>query len=150
MMPQAPSKWAPWDPTQVSQSPSAALLNFSESHWQSEIASLSKVILIRGNARSHRAPNLGCSGAESPVISDVSPKISVWDVMHKQACCRDEAANHRLPIAVAFSIIRMVSVEECSSLTQNLMQIHCSTHSFWMWQPHSTRAHSVVSTAPTD
>ena len=49
--------------------------------------------------------------------------------MHKQAHCCDEAANHRLPIAVAFWIIQMVSMEECSSLTQNLMQIHCSTHS---------------------
>ena len=24
------------------------------------------------------------------------------DVMHEQACCRDEAANHQLPVAAAF------------------------------------------------
>ena len=41
-------------------------------------------------------------------------------------CC-DEAANHQLPIAAAFWIISIVSVEECSSLMQNLMQSHCST-----------------------
>ena len=41
----------------------------------------------------------------------------------------DEAANHQLPIAVAFWIIQIVSVEECSSLMQNLMQIYCSTSS---------------------
>ena len=47
-----------------------------------------------------------------------------------------------------FWIIQIVSAEECSCLTQNLMQIHCSTRSFWMWWPHSTRAHSTVTTVP--
>ena len=56
-------------------------------------------------------------------------KNSAWDMMHEQACCCDEAASHQLPIVVAFWIIQTVSAEECSSLTQNLMQIHCSTHS---------------------
>ena len=41
----------------------------------------------------------------------------------------NEAANHQLPIALAFWITKRVSVAECSSLTQNLMQIHCCTHS---------------------
>ena len=49
--------------------------------------------------------------------------------MHEQVCFGDEAANHPLPIAVAFWIIQ-VSTEECSSLMQNLIQIHCSTQSF--------------------
>ena len=35
-----------------------------EPHRQSEISSLSKVILVLGKARSHRAPNLGHSGAD--------------------------------------------------------------------------------------
>ena len=47
-------------------------------------------------------------------------------MMHEQACCR-EAARHQLPIAAAFWSIQIVTAEECSSLTQNLMQIHCST-----------------------
>ena len=50
----------------------------------------------------------------------------------------------------AFWIIWIVSVEECSSLTQILIQIPCSTQSFRMWWPHSTHVHSTVSTAPTD
>ena len=42
-----------------------------------------------------------------------------------------------------FGIIQIVSMEECSSLTQNLMQIHSAfTQSFWMGQPHSTHGHS--------
>ena len=49
--------------------------------------------------------------------------------MHEQVCCCDEAANHQLPAAAAFWIIWIVSTEECSSLTQNLMQIHCSARS---------------------
>ena len=47
--------------------------------------------------------------------------------MHEQVCCRDEAVNHQLPIAAAFWILWVVSTEECSCLTQNLLQICCST-----------------------
>ena len=46
--------------------------------------------------------------------------------MHEQVRCCDEAANHQLPIAMAFRIIQIVSTEECPHLMQNLMQIHCS------------------------
>ena len=49
--------------------------------------------------------------------------------MHEWVHCHDEAANHQLPIAVAFWVIQIVSVEERSSLTQNLMPILCSAHS---------------------
>ena len=66
-------------------------------------------------------------GAESPGWFDVCLKTSAWDVMHEWACCCDEAANHQLPIGVAFWINGIVSVEECSNLMQNLKQIHCST-----------------------
>ena len=51
------------------------------------------------------------------------------DLMHEQVCCCDEAANHQLPIGGVFWVIWIISAEECSSLTQNLMQIHRSTHS---------------------
>ena len=90
---------------------------------------LSKVILVLGKARCHRVTNMGCSGAESPGWFDVSPKNSARDVMHERARCHDEAASHQLPTAAAFCIIWVVSVEECSSLMQNVMQIHCSTRS---------------------
>ena len=129
MMPQSPSKQTPWDLTQFSQSLSAALSYFPESYWWSETSSLSKVILDWGKARSLRAPNLDCRGAESPGWFDVSQKNSAQDRMYEWACCRDEAANHQLPIAVAFWIIWLVSMEECSRFMQHLMQVHCSTHS---------------------
>ena len=105
-----------------------------------ETSSLSKVILILGKATSCRVPNLGCRGAESPGWFDLSPKNSAWDMMHEWACCRVEAANHQLPITVAFWVIWTVSTEEGSSLRQNLMQIRCSfTQSFWMqWPPSYT------------
>ena len=69
------------------------------------------------------------SGAESSGGFDVLPKNSAGDMMLERARCRDEAANHQLPIAVASWTIRIVSAEECSSLTQNLVQIPCSTRS---------------------
>ena len=60
--------------------------------------------------------------------------------MHKRADCHDEAANHQLPIAVAFCIIQMVSVEECSSharfdadlLLYSLSHFECSDHTVHM------------------
>ena len=97
MTPQSPSKWAPWNLRQFSQSPSTVLSYFPESHWKYEISSLSKVILVLGKARSRRALNPGCSGAESPGWFDVSPKNSARDMMHEQVHCCDEAANHKLP-----------------------------------------------------
>ena len=54
--------------------------------------------------------------------------LSAQDGMHKQVCCQ-EAANHQLPIAVAFWIIQIVSMDECSSLKKNVMPICCSTGS---------------------
>ena len=88
-----------------------------------------RFFFVLGKARSCGAPNLGCSGAESPRWFDVSQKNYAQEVMHELACYCHEAANHQLPIAVVFWIIWIVSPEECSSLKQNRMQIRCSTHS---------------------
>ena len=129
MMPQSPSKSVPWDLTQFSQSPSAAPLYFPESHWRSKISSLLKVILVWGKARSLRVPIWAVGGAESP---------GWFDVSQKKLCRRHDAwagtlswwsCHHQLPTAAAFWIIWIVSVEECSSLMQNLIQIPCPTHS---------------------
>ena len=68
-------------------------------------------------------------GAESPGWFDILPKNSVWDMTLEQAHCHDEAASHQFPIAAAFWITWLVSTEQCLSLMQNLMQIHCSTWS---------------------
>ena len=100
---------------------------FPESHQQSEVSSLSKVTLVWGKARRHRAPNLECRGAESPGWFDVSLKNPAWDMMNEQVRCCDEAASHQWPIAAAFWVIWRISMEQCSSLTQNWMQIRCST-----------------------
>ena len=90
------------------------------------VSSFSKVILVLEKARSCRAPNLDCRVAESPGWFDVSQKNSAQDVMHEWACNCDEAANHQLSIARAFWTIQIVSMDQCSRLTENLMQIRCS------------------------
>ena len=64
-------------------------------------------------------------------------KKTAWDVMHERAHCHDEAASHQLPTAAAFWIIWIVSMEECSSLMQNLMHIHCSTHCLFECDGHT-------------
>ena len=60
---------------------SAAPSYFPESHQQSEISSFSKVILDLGKARSHKVPNLGYRGAESPGWFDGLAKT-----LHKTWC----------------------------------------------------------------
>ena len=52
--------------------------------------------------------------------------VQMW---YEWVCFCDEAANHQLPIAATFWIIWIASMDEYSNLVQNLMQIHCSTHS---------------------
>ena len=92
-------------------------------------------MLVLGKARSHRAGYKIWAVAGLSHLSDLMfyRKNSARDVIHEQEHCHDEAANHQLPIAAAFWIIGIVFSEECSSLTQNLMQnlIHicCSTRS---------------------
>ena len=85
--------------------------------------------LALGKARSSRPQNLGCRGAESSGWFDVSPKTlctrhNAWvDILLWRSC--------QSPIAHSCSLLNHLnsSEEECLSLPQNLMQIHCSTHS---------------------
>ena len=104
-----------------------------------------------GKSQKSQGPNLGCKGADSPGQFEVSQKKTARDVMHERAGCHAEAANHQLPRAVAFWIIWIVSVEDCSSFTPNVMQIHCSTHSVILNEMAThTHAHSAIFTTPTD
>ena len=89
IMPQSISKQAPWDLTQFqhlfhcSKYSAKSLDGITIScpivfSWISSMVwnlLTCKVILVWGKARSHRAPNLGCKGAESPGWFDVSPKL---------------------------------------------------------------------------
>ena len=92
---------------------------FPESHQWSEISSLSKVILVLGKVRSHRVPNLGFAGGLSHLGDLMFHQNLRLDMMYQPVHCRDKAANHQLPVAVAFGINQIVSAEECSSLMQN-------------------------------
>ena len=134
------------------ESPSAAPWYFPESHWLSEISSFSKVILVLGKARSHRAPNLGCRRLSHLGDFMLPQKYSAWDVMNEWVhFIHDEAANHQLPIAAGLlnhlnrfhrEMFKLDAKSDADSFLYSL--------SFWMWQPHSTHAHSMASTAPTD
>ena len=77
MIPQSPSEQATWDITQFSQSLPDDPSYFPESHWRSEISSISKVNLVLGKARSHRVPNMGSRESESPTWFDDFTK-NLW------------------------------------------------------------------------
>ena len=84
------------------------------------------MILVLGKARSHRAPNLGCRGPESPGRFDVLPKP-----LQETWCMSGRIVVMKLqsPFACSCSLLNHLNsfVEECSSLTQNLMQVRGST-----------------------
>ena len=72
-------------------------------------------------------------------------------MMHECACCRDEAANHQLPIAVAFWIMKSFHGEmfkrntrcNADSLLHLLSHFECDSHTVHMLTQWA-------STTPTD
>ena len=118
---QSPSKEVPWDLTQFSQSSSGSPSYFHESQWQSEISSLSKVILILVKAVSSRTPNLdgrGLSHLGALMLHQKTMQETWW----MSGCIVVmKLPINQLPTAVAFWMLRIVSVEEWSSVMQNLM-----------------------------
>ena len=99
------------------------------------------VILVLGKARSHRAPNLGYRGAESPGWFDVSLKNSARDIMHEWVHCHDEAANHQLPITTAFwklfafihiEILKLKAKFDADSLLYSFSHFECDDHTVHM------------------
>ena len=81
------------------------------------------MILVLGKARSCRARNLGCGGGLSH-LGDLTFCQKTWHTTWCMSWCTVvmKVPNHQLPIAIAFWIIWTVSAEECSNLTQNLLQ----------------------------
>ena len=62
---------------------------FPKSHQWYEISSLSKVILVLGKARNHRAPHLGCREAQSPTLPNfVDCSLYMFNILRCPACCR--------------------------------------------------------------
>ena len=120
------------------ESPLAASSYFLESHQRSEISSLSKMISVLRKARSHRVPNLGCGGTESPGWFDVSPETSAGDVMHEWACCRNEAANQspvshscgllNHPNSFHGGIFKLKPKFDADSLLYSLSHFECHSH----------------------
>ena len=93
------------------------------------------VILVLGKARSHRVPNLGCRGL-SPLedlmfwentLHEMWGMSGAWAGALSWWSCQSPTA-HSCGLLNHPSGFR----EECSSLMQNLIQIHWSTQSFWM------------------
>ena len=136
-----PFKVGTLDLTQFSQSPSAAPSYFPECRWQYEISSLPKVILVLGKAKSHTAPTLGLSVAESPGWFDVLPKNSAQDMMHEQAHCCDEAAQS--PAAHSWSLLnhlnsfckgmfKLNATFDADSCFYSLCHFECNSHTVHM------------------
>ena len=135
--------------------PSAAPSYFPESQF-----SLSKVILDLGKARSHRAPNLGSRGAESPGWFDVSPKncmrCDVWAGALLWWSCQSPVAhscgllNHlnsfhegMFKLNAKFdedSLFYLLSHFECGGHTVHMLsQWHLLPHWLVQWSCHCSR-----------
>ena len=126
----------------------AAPSYFPESHWQSEISPLSRVILVLKKGRSRRPPNLGCRGTESFGWLDVLPKNSeVW--------CKSGCSWGSCPSPVAHScgllnhlnsfrggMFKLNAEFDRVSLLYLFSRFECDSHTAHMLTP-------MVSTAPT-
>ena len=95
------------------------------------------MILVLEKARSHRVVNPGGKGSESPQWFDVCQKTP-----HKMWFMTENIVVMKLPVTSCPSpgahSCSLLSTEKYSSVRQNLMQMHCSTQSFWMSQPQYT------------
>ena len=120
--------------------PSAVPSYFPESHPQSEISSLSKIILVLGKVRGHRAPNLGCRGAESAGWFDVSQKnctkYDAWVGTLLWWSCQSPVAhscgllNHLN--SFCWGMFELNAKFDADSLLYSLSH-------FLLWRPHSTQ-----------
>ena len=127
MIPQSPSKQAPWDLTRFSQTPSAAhhiFLNL--------IRGLKSLPFQRRFQFWEKPEVAGCQIWAAGRLSHLGDFMFHQKTLHETGCMSRCIVMMKLPItscpsAVAFCIIQIVSREECSSLTQNLIQICCST-----------------------
>ena len=68
-------------------------LYFHESHWWSEISSISKVILVLGKSRRRRTPNLVCRG-----LSHLGDLMFCQKTLHEMWCMSRCAVMMKLPI----------------------------------------------------
>ena len=135
-----PFKVGTWDLTQFSQLPSASSLYFPKSHQQSEISSISKVILVLGKARSHQMPNLGCRGAESSGWFDVSPKncttCDAWaDVLLWWSCPSPVAQSCSLlnhPNSFHRGMFELDTKVHAHSLLYSVSHFECNGHTVHM------------------
>ena len=136
-MPQSTSKKAPWDLTQFSLSPSY----FPEFHQWSEIFSLSKVILVLGNTRSHREPNLCCMWAESTGWFDVFPKklcmrhdawvgTLSWQICQSPVACSCGLLND--PSSFCGGMFKLNAKFDADSLLYSLSHFECDSHTVHM------------------
>ena len=115
-------------------------LYFLESHGGSEISLLSKVILVLGKARSCRALNLGCMGAESPGWFDVSPKhcmrCDAWASVSLWWSCQSPVAhscgllNH--PNTFPRDMFKLNVKHEAQSLFYLFRHFECDNHTVHM------------------
>ena len=134
--------------SQFSQLLSAALSYFPESHPWSEISSLSKVVLVSGKARSHRAPNLGCRRCWITWV--------IWYFTKKLWTRCDVWAgtlfwwSYQSPVAHSCDLLNHLNSRGMFKFNAKFDtdSIALLTQSFWMWWLHSTCAHSKASTTP--
>ena len=115
---------------------SATLSYFPESDRCSEISSLSKVILDLRKAISYRAPNLGCSGTESPGWCYVLQKT-----LYKTWYLSRHIVTVKLPITYGLlnhlnsfhgGMFKLNAILDADSLLYSLSHFACDSHTAHM------------------
>ena len=129
MVPQSPSKEAPWDLTVLPVTVSCPVIFSWISFMVWNLFPFKGDFSFGKSQKSQGAKSGLYGGWVTWVIWCFTKKLCMrQSFLHEGARCCNEAASHQLSIAVAFWIIWIVSVEECLTLMRNWMQIHCSAH----------------------
>ena len=135
--------------------PSASLSYFPESHWQSEISSLSKVILVLGKAVSRRAPNLCCRG-----LSHLGDLVFCQKTLHKTWYMSRWAGtllwwSCQSPVTYSYSLLnhlnsfcggmfKLNAKFDTDSLFYSLSHLECNGHTVHMLTEHCLSRHWLV------
>ena len=140
MTPQSPSERAPWHLTQFSQSPSAALLYFPESHQQSQISSLSKVISFGKSQKLQGTKSKLKGGWVTWVICCFTKKLctrhEAWVGVLSLWSCQSSVAhrcgllNH--PNSFHGGLFKLTSKSDANLLLYLLTHFECDRHTVHM------------------
>ena len=120
---------------------------------RSEISCLSRMILVLGKTRSCTVPNLGYRELShlGDLMFDQKTLHKMWCMSRHVVMMKQQVTS--CPLSIYHLLCGLLNRPSCfhgGMFKVNTKFDALLAQSFWMQWPHSTRAHSIASTTPTD